>query len=270
VATPDSHATLSEEIAHRLINSIVSGRFRFGERLPPERELARYMNVGRPTLREALRVLSMLGLVDVRHGDGTFVVENHADFIARAFSWTILLDRRSVDELIDARAAVESMLAELAAQRADPGEVLQLRRLVHTMQEAAHDAKSFSKADLEFHLVIARSARNLTLSRSLFALQSLLKEWVSRALPAAPDSYQLVCEQHRGILDAIEDRDGAAANSAMRTHLGYVGNLLRLSIQRTPGDPASEVLGAALNHEHDAIGFDGRSDNLSDPGSKSG
>lgn len=230
----ESRGTLSEEIARSLIDGILSGRFRFGERLPPERELARYMNVGRPTLREALRVLSMLGLVDVRHGDGTFVVDNHADFLSRAFSWTVLLDSQSIDELIDTRVAVESMLAELAARRAEPGEVREIGRLVRTMGDAGTDFKSFSKADVDFHLVIANAGRNLTLSRTLFATQSLLKEWVARALRTSPDSYRPVFEQHRAIFEALEARDAAAASAAMHAHLRHVGNLLRVSLRNGP------------------------------------
>lgn len=232
----ETRGTLSEEIARSLIDGIMTGRFRFGERLPPERELARYMNVGRPTLREALRVLSMLGLVDVRHGDGTFVVDNHADFLSRAFGWTVLLDSQSIDELVDTRTAVESMLAELAAQRADPGEIKELRRLVRTMAEAGTDFRSFSRADLDFHLAIAKAGRNLTLSRTLFATQSLLKEWVGRALRASPYSYSSVYEQHLAIFEALEARDAPAASAAMRAHLRHVGDLLRVSVQGGAGD----------------------------------
>jgi GntR family transcriptional repressor for pyruvate dehydrogenase complex len=241
---PETRSTLSEEIAHRLIDGILSGRFRFGERLPPERELARYMSVGRPTLREAIRVLGMLGLLDVRHGEGTFVVDNHADFMSRAFSWAVLLDSRSIDELIETRVAVESALAELAAERASASEVSDLRRALSAMREGKSDSRSFSKADLEFHLVIATAARNLTLSRTLFAIQSLLKQWIDRALRALPEGYADIYDQHRAILEAIEAHDGQRAHAAMRAHVRHVGELLRLSVReaRGGGDGASNPL----------------------------
>jgi GntR family transcriptional repressor for pyruvate dehydrogenase complex len=233
-----ARSILSEEIAHRLIDGILKGRFRFGERLPPERELARYMNVGRPTLREALRVLSMLGLVDVRHGEGTFVVDNHADFLSRAFSWTVLLDSQSIDELIETRIAVESMLAELAAQRADPGEINELRRLVDRMRVGGTARKS--KADLDFHLMIANAARNLTLSRTLFAIQSLLKQWIDRALNASQESHAVIYAQHRAIFEAVEARDPKAASAAMRTHVRHVGELLRVAVRQSSGKRGSD------------------------------
>lgn len=230
----ETRPTLSEEIARRLIDSIVTGRFRFGERLPPERELARLMNVGRPTLREAMRVLSVLGLVDVRHGDGTYVVDNHADFISRAFSWTVLLDSRSIDELIETRIAVESALAELAAQRADADEINELRRALATMRNGDADTKRVSKADLDFHLLIAQAGRNLTLSRTLFAIQSLLKQWIDSALRVAQNGRANIYEQHRAIFEAIEARDPQAASAAMRAHVRHVGDLLRVSLRGGP------------------------------------
>jgi len=241
-----SRSILSEEIAHRLIDGILRGRFRFGERLPPERELARYMNVGRPTLREALRVLNMLGLVDVRHGEGTFVVDNHADFLSRAFSWTVLLDSQSIDELIDTRVAVESMLAELAAQRADPKEIDELRSLVARMRVGGTDYKS--KADLDFHLVIAKAARNLTLSRTLFAIQSLLKQWIDRALNASQGSHAAIYDQHCAILQALEARDPMAASEAMRAHVRHVGELLRLAVQRSHDERGSDEHDQFVEH----------------------
>jgi GntR family transcriptional repressor for pyruvate dehydrogenase complex len=232
--------TLSEEVADRLINSILSGKFRFGERLPAERDLAHYLSVGRPTLREAIRIVSALGLVEVRHGDGTFVVDNHAEFIGRAFSWTVLLDSQSVEELIESRVAIESTLAELAAQRAEPGEIARLRGLVEAMARSGGNRKAFTKADIDFHLAIAELARNVTLSRLLFALQSLLRQWIDRALRASSENYEVALDHHREIFAAIEAHDPVAAHAAMRKHVLHVGEIIRTASTRSRmrGTPA--------------------------------
>lgn len=230
-------STLSEEIAHQLIQSILDGKFRFGERLPPERDLARYLNVGRPTLREAIRVLSMLGLVDVRHGEGCFVVDKHADFIGRAFSWALLLDTQSVEELIEARVAIESTLAALAAERADAVQIARLREFVDAMELAGTEFKLFVPPDLSFHLTIAEAARNVTLSRLLFAIQSLLKQWIERALRESPNTFAQALEQHKAILTAIERRDAEGARAAMTAHVQHVGDVIR----HAPSAPRSRV-----------------------------
>src|SRR5205085_7063667 len=113
--TPLKRSNLSDEIADRIIGYILDGRFAFGEKLPGERDLAASLDVGRPTVREALRALTIVGMVEVRPGEGAFVVNNHADFVARAFSWAMLLDPQTTDEVVEARTAIETELAGLAA-----------------------------------------------------------------------------------------------------------------------------------------------------------
>jgi len=220
----DRRSTLVEEIADRLIGSILSGKFKFGDQLPPERELARYMNVGRPTLREAIRILSVVGLVEVRHGDGTFVVDRHSDFVMRAFSWAVLLDSQPVDNLVETRIGLETELARLAALRVTNAEIDELVTLVDTMAQTLGDNRRFSEADLRFHLTIAAAARSLTLARVLNAVQSLLKQWIVRALEV-PSSYERALDQHRAILAALIDRDQGRAAAAMRLHLEHMGDV---------------------------------------------
>jgi len=215
---PVRRTSLSEDIADQLIASILNGKFAFGEKLPPERDLARYLDVGRPTLREAIRILSAIGLVEVRHGEGMFVVDEHARFVAKAFSWAFLLDARTVTDVVEARLAIESELSELAAERGSETNVQRLHELIQTMQDSRANRKRFAAADLEFHLEISRAADNIILGRLLNAIRSVLERWIDRAL-AVPSVDELAIEQHRKIADAIGARDPAAARRAMREHL---------------------------------------------------
>jgi GntR family transcriptional regulator, transcriptional repressor for pyruvate dehydrogenase complex len=223
--TPVKRATLSEEIADQLITSILSGRYRFGEKLPPERDLARYLAVGRPTVREAIRRLAVIGLVDVRQGEGTFVVNNHLDFVSRAFGWAVLLDPQVASEVVETRIAIETEIAGLAAMRVTADDVAELRGLLETMKRSQGETQRFSDADLEFHLVLARVARNTTLLRLLEATRSLLKQWITRALTER-SVYEAALRQHAEVLSAIEERDEVAARRAMRQHLEEMGRQL--------------------------------------------
>jgi GntR family transcriptional repressor for pyruvate dehydrogenase complex len=222
---PIRRSTLSEDIADRLIASILSGKYKFGDKLPPERDLARYMAVGRPTVREALRRLAVIGLLEVRPGEGTFVVNRHMDFVARAFGWAVLLDAPTAVEVVETRVAIESEIAGLAAERATPEELAALRELLEKMGRRRGDAKRFSEADLEFHLALARATQNTTLIRLLEAIRSLLTQWITRAL-ARPEAFDIALEQHEKILSAVERRDEAAARAAMREHLLAMGSVL--------------------------------------------
>jgi GntR family transcriptional repressor for pyruvate dehydrogenase complex len=235
---PIRRVNLSEEIADRLTRHILSGRFKFGERLPTERDLAKYLDVGRPTVREAIRTLSVVGLVDVRPGGGTFVVDHHADFVAKAFSWTMLLDPRSMREVVEVRAAVESELARLASRRANDQQIATLRDLVTIMESAPDNADRFAAADVDFHMTVASAADNLSLNRLMEAIQSLLKQWVQRAL-TKPATFELALDQHRRIANAIQARDEDEAAVAARAHVESMGALV-IKDAEDSGRPAGD------------------------------
>lgn len=235
---PVRRVNLGEEIADRLITSIVTGKFKFGERLPPERDLAKYLGVARPTIREAIRMLSVIGLIEVRHGEGMFVVDRHSDFIAKAFGWTVLLDAPTAQEVVEARIAIESELAGLAAKRANAEEVARLKDLLLDMRANLENPEKFSAADLGFHLMLGDAARNQTLSRLLHAIQSLLRQWIQRAL-ARPSVSEIALLQHQHIFTAVEARDEAEARKAMRTHLEDMGGVLVESLSDSRTDSKS-------------------------------
>jgi GntR family transcriptional repressor for pyruvate dehydrogenase complex len=222
---PIQRSNLSEEIADRLIKQILEGRYDFGARLPPERDIARLLGVGRPSVREAIRILSVLGLIEVRPGEGTFVVDKHAAFVAKAFSWTALLDPRTIQDVVETRTAIESELAGLTASRAGEETLSALAGFVDEMRASSGDVERFSAADLNFHLTIAEAAGNTTLSRLLFATQSLLREWIQRAL-SKQTTYGRAIDQHAVILKAIRDRDVLRARHETRIHVEEMGELL--------------------------------------------
>jgi GntR family transcriptional regulator, transcriptional repressor for pyruvate dehydrogenase complex len=222
---PVRRSKLSEEVADQLVDNILSGKFIFGQKLPAERDLAGYLDVARPTLREALHALRVIGLLEVRPGEGTFVVNRHADFVAKAFSWAVLLDHQAVGDIVESRIAIESELAGLAAVRASPGDLRQLDSIVGTMRTSQGNRDKFAAADLEFHLLLGRSARNTTLDRLLEAIRSLLKMWILKAL-ADPTVYSEAVAHHEQILLALHRRDPEGARRAMRTHLHVMGQKL--------------------------------------------
>ena len=133
---PVHRTRLTDDVAARLVAGIIDGRFKLGERLPAERDLARYLDVGRPTLREALVTLRAVGLLEVRHGDGTFVVHRQADFLAKALSWVVLLDAPAANEIDEARRTLESAVGAfednpgLASRNQILARVLQAVRLL--------------------------------------------------------------------------------------------------------------------------------------------
>jgi GntR family transcriptional regulator, transcriptional repressor for pyruvate dehydrogenase complex len=115
---PVIRTSLSDEIVEQIIDLISRDVLKPGERLPSERELCKKFGVGRTSLREALRSLAVMGILDGRVGEGTFVSTNNKKYLEKTLQWGLLLDRKKVEDLIETRLMLESQTAFLASQRA--------------------------------------------------------------------------------------------------------------------------------------------------------
>lgn len=215
---PLPEATLSEQVTTRIARLITEGKLKHGERLPPEHELCRALHVGRSTLREALKSLAFAGMVEMRHGDGTYVTVGSSKLLERIFT-PGLLTPENVDDLCEARIALESELVALCAQRATEAELQELENLVLEMQRSMHHgAECFSQLDVQFHLTIAASSKSKVLAHLLQTIRHLLRELVVKS-QELPDARELACAHHARILAAVKQSNPRRARSAMRAHL---------------------------------------------------
>lgn len=213
---------LPAQIADRVVDLITRRALRPGERLPPERELATTMGVSRSSLREALRALSMIGVTEMRHGDGTYVTALEPATLMRPLALVLALSDTGFEELFEARKVVEPEMAGLAAQRATAEELERLAACARAA-EAALDADddAFIRADLELHGIIAAAARNAILARLVDSIGELAT--ASRmATTRVPGIKAQALRDHAAIVAAIEARDPQAAAAAMLAHLEHV------------------------------------------------
>lgn len=212
---------LAEQVLRRLLQLIRDGVLRPGQALPSERELAETMRVGRPSLREALRALAVLGIVDIRNREGVFVRDLDLGGLLEPLRIHLSLDRRLLDDLFEARVVFESGLAELAAERADGADLAALRGCLERGGVAIHDPAAFQLVDDEFHERIAAVAANTFLLRIAQSVWEFVRasRQITLRLPGVPRRSQ---EDHQRILAAFERRDGAAAGQAMREHIRNV------------------------------------------------
>lgn len=215
-----------------LVQNIIGRDIKPGGKLPSERQLVKMLGVTRSTLREALKTLELLGVVQIRPGDGTYVSneKSSSPMFPKVISWGMLLNTTEARQLIEARLYLETSLAELAAIRSTEYERAKLRELLKQMNEENNNDQEFADFDSEFHLEIARSAKNPVLSSTLQNTKSLLQAWVERVVENSPNR-NWVIEQHTQILEAIENRDADAAREAMKTHLQEVTNRLLSSLK---------------------------------------
>jgi GntR family transcriptional repressor for pyruvate dehydrogenase complex len=222
---------ISTEVAQILVRHLLGGSYQPGQRLPSERALAESLGVGRSVIREALKSLTLLGLVEVRQGDGTYLQSRGSDLLPLSFEWGLLLGDHQIQDTIEARIELETVLAGFAAERRNEQDVQKLGELLQRMRNAP-DTAAFVSADVAFHLCVAKAAQNSILEQMLTSIQSLLRSWITRVQDAATNrspSYQ----DHVPIYAAIEQGDAAAAREAMRKHLMNAGERLKRVVQQS-------------------------------------
>jgi GntR family transcriptional repressor for pyruvate dehydrogenase complex len=212
---------LPDQIAARVIGLITERRLKPGDRLPPERELAQSMGVSRSSLREALRALSLLGVTEMRQGDGTYLTALDPDALMRPFGLVLKLSDGQLKELFEARRVIEPGLAALAAERVDGETLAALHRCVGDSTAALGDDEAFMRADLQLHGLIAQAASNSILSR---VIESIGGMGVAsrRRTNSLPGVQEQTVDDHRAIVAALEARDPPAAAAAMLHHLENV------------------------------------------------
>jgi GntR family transcriptional repressor for pyruvate dehydrogenase complex len=216
---PVSRVTLGEQVAAQLSDLIAGGRWKPGEKLPSESELCSAMKIGRSTLREALKALAFVGLVRMRPGEGTYVIEGSGFLIDRVMARGLLKTNKELQDVGEVRMLIEGETAALAAERADSADLERLGDLLKEMQGSLFGSKQdFVDLDVEFHLAIAQCAKNQMLYELLTPIRGLLKEWISKSqeLPGIKESAH---QQHARILAAIRSREPDKARLTMRAHL---------------------------------------------------
>lgn len=210
---PIQRGNLPQAIAERIIDLIARGELQLGDRLPPQRQLAKDLGVGISSLRESLQSLTAIGLVEMQPGRGTFVSESFDGVAGRQAGLAALTSTQDIRNLLEARLHLDSTVATLACRRATETDITQISEHFNNMALAVNDRDmiALEKADLAFHLAIADAANNDVLAHLIRSVVSL----ISNQIHATPYA-QTTLEQHRSILTAIEARDEEAAIHAVR------------------------------------------------------
>ena len=222
-------STLAEEIANRLLLKIRERELRPGDKLPAERDLARMLDVSRPVLREALRALALMKVVDIRQGDGTYITSLEPRQLISHLDLVLSTDGIALVELLEARRVFEVGNVRLAAERATAAELAELGDLVHSLANGIDDPERFRELDLAFHLAICGAAHNVLLLQLMTIVST-----VGRVSRERTGGFQQVREaalrDHGRLYDALVARDPDAAEAAMLEHLAHVEDGLLATI----------------------------------------
>ncbi|MDT0318641.1 FadR/GntR family transcriptional regulator [Streptomyces millisiae] len=218
---------LASEVSRRLIDYLMSGEVQPGERIPSERQLTELLGVNRPTVREAIKSLGFLGLVEIRQSSGTYFRGPDSDVLYRLFELGLVLGERGAEDLLRARAELEVVVAGLAATERDEAGVELLRERLAAMRDAP-DAE-FAEADTAFHAAIADVCGNVVLRDMLKGIRAMIQRgWIHRTVPTR--SRRVAYDDHVPIFEAIERADEAAARQAMADHMAGATERLRAAL----------------------------------------
>jgi GntR family transcriptional regulator, transcriptional repressor for pyruvate dehydrogenase complex len=230
---------LSDDLAERIRRLIISEDIAEGARLPPERDLAERFGASRPTVSQALRALSLMGLVEIRRGSGAYVVRRPETMVTASVNLMLDLDQRSLSDLMQLRLWLETLGAREAAARTPqltPAEAAAIGAALGRLGDSARDASEVIAADTVFHATVVRSAGNLYLaaiyeSVHTAALSFEYRHWV--ATESVPDwlrdtSPQQHLALHEPIAAAVLRQDpDAAARAVAAHHQAMLGHILR-------------------------------------------
>lgn len=221
---------VTDEAILRIKEMIVSGELGPGQRLPKEADLAARLGLSRSSLREAVRALALIRVLDVRQGDGTYVTSLEPDLLLDALSFVVDFHRDdTVLELLEVRRILEPAATAMAAQRMSDADVAALR----AQQESLGSEPSIEELvanDLEFHRMIAVGAGNRTLSSLIDSLSgSTIRVRIWRGV-TQQGAVARTCEQHIAILEAIEARQPEVARSWAAVHVAGVEQWLRRAL----------------------------------------
>jgi GntR family transcriptional repressor for pyruvate dehydrogenase complex len=209
---------LFEGVAQQIQRLIVDGALKPGERLPSERELAARLSVSRGSVRDAIRILELAGLVVPRQGEGTVVADLAPETVAAPIAAILLRKRELIGELLDVRRMIEPALAARAAERATPEEIARLEEILERQSARAARGEPSVDEDSEFHYQIALAAKNGVVRSVLDVLMQLLRETRARSLQTEGRAHRSL-DGHRRIVEAIARHDPEGAERAVRLHL---------------------------------------------------
>lgn len=213
-AAPVEKQKISASVFEQLVSFVVNGHWAVGQRIPAERDLCAQLGIARTSLREALKALELIGMVESRVGDGTFVCPR-SKFLARPLQWAFAgSNQEHMQEVIEARIFLETSLAGLAAERATREEVERIGAAVDSMREDVTAARPCGDSEMAFHQAIAGAAHNHVLTGAMQLLLNQMRTWIYREM--RPASGRL--KRHEAIYRAIAAKDADTARMQTWQH----------------------------------------------------
>ncbi|NLC53850.1 MAG: FadR family transcriptional regulator [Firmicutes bacterium] len=221
------------QVIEQIQEMIYTGHLKKGDRLPSERELRDQLNVSRASIREAFSVLEILGLIESRPGEGTFITSSRENKILEPLSMVLMLEDNLSEDLLEFRRVLEIDSARLAAERVTETELEEMKKYNDILANSLGHEEISVRADRMFHSVIAKSSKNKVLYDVMVAISDAMDyhiEYTRTKLVSETDTMNNFVQQHWRIYEAIKNGQGKEAMREMENHLDYVEKLVKKKI----------------------------------------
>jgi GntR family transcriptional repressor for pyruvate dehydrogenase complex len=218
---------IPDMVYKQLVSLITKGHLRPGEKLPSERTMASDLGVSRQSIREAIYRATTAGLIEVRQGEGTFIISSLKGTMRQPLSILLTEQAEKVFEFLEIRKLIEGWCAERASEAATPADLKKLEGLLKKMEKGKPAESVWEKADLEFHSVIAAATHNVLAMHVMEGLKDSFQTYFRvKKYSTKPERKNVLLGQHRRILEAIRQRDPKKARKKLLEHLDYVEKMI--------------------------------------------
>lgn len=203
---------LSEQIVEYIMDSIKKGELNPGDKLPSEKQIVEMFGVNRNSVREALRILKILNIIEIHQGKGAFVTSLETGLLVKHLNFVYTLDEESIDELLEARRILEPEIAAIAALRATEEDIAQMKLRLNDVEY---------QTDHELHQIIVESTRNNILIKFLLSVWELgkMSRKITSEIPGVKEETHI---KHLRLVEAIENRNPELAKKEMSDHLDFI------------------------------------------------
>jgi len=217
---PSSRNSVVEQILERIRLLIATGKFRAGEKLPSEFELMEELSVGRNSLREAMKILAAIGVVDIRRGDGTYLCSKVQPNFIDSIAYSVLLESSSAEELIELRQTLDEDVLHLAIKKCTEDDICQMQQMIDCMREhfAAGRISEAAQEDIRFHCYMMHCTQNRFLERMVLGIYNLFAVSIEQNI-RTEELFAQADEHHQAMLNCIKARDSRLVESVIAQSL---------------------------------------------------
>lgn len=220
---PNKTTKVYEQVIEQIKSKIKNGEIKKGDKLPAEREMAESIGVSRASVREAIRALEVVGLIESRQGAGNYIKTNFDNSLFEPLSVMFMLQECTVREMYDLRETLELQCARLAAKNIEDNELALLTAIVDRMYIAENEEESL-ELDIKLHYLIAKASRNVLLINFLEVISQLMDEFIRkfRMQILHEGNKEDLLEIHENLLRALKSRDESKVYDAMKVHFNLI------------------------------------------------